>query len=179
MPILDRQLRFLLLSHVASSLIGAPSMVGGVASFPRKQLYRLAELSTVDFLRLAASRDLPIELNIDVHALLRAMQTLPRIEEAEWLKSYFLRHGASWQIMRDLFKVRRKLVHRQRREIGAWSLPGRLRLPDEATREAICLAWEKIDEPDLRLRYYRLHQRFPHLLIRVLEVVLRDVEVNP
>jgi hypothetical protein len=179
MAVLDRQLRFLLLTHIASRIVVGASLPGDWPGLSREDIRRLGELSAQELLWLAATRDLRIDVEVDAQALLRALKIMPLIEEAEWLKSYFLDHGASWQIMRDLFKIRRKLVHRRRREVGAWCPPGRLRLPDDATREQIWLAWETIEETDLRLRYYRLHQRFPDLLIRVLEEVLRDAQVRP
>ena len=78
--------------------------------------------------------------------------------------------------MSRLFKLRRKLTLRLRRELGAHRPAGRVALPDYAVRERIYLAWRAIADPAPRARYYQLHQAFHHLPIAVLEVVIRDFE---
>ena len=55
---------------------------------------------------------------------------------------------------------------------------GRPQLPDNATRARIFRAWRAIDDPNMRVRYYRLHQMFPQLPIAVLEAVLRGFEAK-
>jgi hypothetical protein len=51
-----------------------------------------------------------------------------------------------------------------------------MRLPDYGTRERIYRAWLRIEEPSLRVRYFRLHQAFEQLPIAVLEAVVREFE---
>jgi hypothetical protein len=96
------------------------------------------------------------------------------VNEAKALEAYFIRHGASTQLMSALFKLRRKLTLEARAEISTRAgLPGRVPLPDYATRERIYQAWRAIGDPAPRVRYYRLHQAFTHLPIAVLEAVVR------
>ncbi len=98
------------------------------------------------------------------------------MRDHEWLESYFLLHGASWQLMRALFRLTRKRVLSRRQELGAWFPAGRVPLPEVLVREDIRTVWQRIGESDRRMRYYRLHQQFKSISIRVLEAVIRGKE---
>jgi len=98
------------------------------------------------------------------------------VKEAKALEAYFIRHGASTRLMSALFKIRRKLTLKFRRELGVCRPSGRVPLPDYVTRERIYRVWRSIADPAPRVRYYQLHQAFLHLPIAVLEVVIRDFE---
>ena len=100
------------------------------------------------------------------------------VNEAKALETYFIRHGASTHLMSALFKVRRKLTLKRRRDFDARRPAGRVRLPDYATRERIYQAWRAIADPTPRVRYYRLHQEFQHIPIAVLEAVIREFEAD-
>ncbi|HNF78163.1 MAG TPA: STY4526/YPO1902 family pathogenicity island replication protein, partial [Thauera aminoaromatica] len=100
------------------------------------------------------------------------------VNEAKALETYFIRHGASTHLMSALFKLRRKLTLKRRRDIGARRPAGRVPLPDYATRERIYQAWRAIADPSPRVRYYRLHQEFQHIPIAVLEAVVREFEAD-
>jgi hypothetical protein len=113
---------------------------------------------------------------VDGDALQAGLRIVSLVNEAHALQTYFIRHGASTALIARLFKVRRKLTLRLRRELGVRRPSGRVALPDHATRERIYLAWRAIGEPAPRARYYQLHQAFPRLPIAVLEVVIRDFE---
>jgi hypothetical protein len=79
-------------------------------------------------------------------------------------------------MMSTLFKIRRKVTLRRRRDCGAWRRSGRFALPDAALRERIYRAWMAIEDPEPRVRYYRLHQLFPKLSLAALEAVARSFE---
>ena len=78
--------------------------------------------------------------------------------------------------MKRLFKVRHKLTLRRRREYGVCRPPGRLPLPDLATRERIWRVWAGIGDSDPRAQYYRLHQAFPGLPLEALATVISEFE---
>jgi hypothetical protein len=178
LPLLDAQVRLVLLHHVTVRLAEAEPGEVRAAGLDREQLGRLRQLSALDLGRLAAMRGLAIGVALDHAGLKSGLRTLALVKEAKALEAYFIRHGASWQMMSALFKVRRKLTLEQRRACGAWRPPGRLALPDFATRDEIFRAWVAIREPNPRVRYLRLHQAFPQLAIAVLEAVVRDFEVD-
>jgi hypothetical protein len=77
-----------------------------------------------------------------------------------------------------LFKLRRKVTLKRRRDYGAWRPSGRIALPDPGTREQIYRVWYGLDDPDPRARYYRLHQAFPRHSLAVLEAIVREFEAD-
>jgi len=178
LPLFDAQVRLVLLNHVAVRLAEAEPTALHAAGIENEQLARLRQLSALDLNRLASMRDLTIGVAFDAAGLNAGLRAVALVNEAKALEAYFIRHGASWRMMSALFKIRRKVTLKRRRDCGAWRPSGRLPLPDLATRERIFRAWLAIDDPSLRVRYYRLHQLFPQLSIAVLEAVLRDFEVN-
>ena len=178
LPLFDAQVRLVLLNHVAMRLAEAEPTALHAAGIENEQLARLRQLSALDLNRLAAMRDLTIGVAFDAAGLNAGLRAVALVNEAKALEAYFIRHGASWQMMSALFKIRRKVTLKRRRDCGAWRSSGRLPLPALTTRERIFRAWLAIEDPSLRVRYYRLHQLFPQLSIAVLEAVLRDFEVN-
>lgn len=176
LPLLDTQVRFVLLNHVAVRLADAGPREVSAAGLADEQLATLRRLSAADLNRLASMRSLTIGVALDGEALQAGLRTVALVNEAKALEAYFIRNGASTALMSRLFKLRRKLTLRLRRELNAHRPAGRVALPDYAVRERIYLAWRAIADSAPRARYYQLHQAFPHLPIAVLEVVIRDFE---
>jgi len=179
LPLLDAQVRLVLLNHVAVRLAEAgPAELQAVGIEP-EQLARLRQLSALDLNRLAAMRDLSIGVAFDAAGLKAGLRAVALVNEAKALEAYFIRNGASWQMMNALFKIRRKVTLKRRRDCGAWRPSGRLRLPDYATRERVFRAWLAIEDPNPRVRYCRLHQAFPHLSLAALDAVVHEFEAHP
>lgn len=176
LPLLDAQVRFVLLNHVAVRLADAGPREVSAAGLADEQLATLRRLSAADLNRLASMRSLTIGVALDGEALQAGLRTVALVNEAKALEAHFIRNGASTALMSRLFKLRRKLTLRLRRELNAHRPAGRVALPDYAVRERIYLAWRAIADSAPRARYYQLHQAFPHLPIAVLEVVIRDFE---
>jgi hypothetical protein len=178
LPLLDAQVRLVLLNHVAVQLAEAVPAELHAAGIDTEQLARLRQLSALDLNRLAAMRDLTIGIAFDATGLNAGLRAVALVNEAKALEAYFIRNGASWQMMNTLFKIRRKVTLKRRRDCGAWRPSGRLALPDYATRERIFRAWLAIEDPNPRVRYYQLHQAFPQLSVAVLEAVVREFEAD-
>lgn len=178
LPLLDAQVRLVLLNHVAVRLAEAGPTELQAAGIDTEQLTRLRQLSALDLNRLAAMRDLTIRVAFDASGLKAGLRAVALVNEAKALEAYFIRNGASWQMMSALFKIRRKVTLKRRRDCGAWRPSGRLPLPDYTVRERIFRAWRAIEDPNPRVRYYRLHQAFPQLSIAVLEAVVREFETD-
>jgi hypothetical protein len=176
LPLLDTQVRLVLLNHVTVRLADAGQQELSAAGLAGELLEGLQRLSATDLNRLAAMRSVKIGVTVDGDALQAGLRILALVNEARALQAYFIRHGASTALMSRLFKLRRKLTLQMRRELGVRRPSGRVSLPDYAARERIYLAWRAIGDPAPRARYYQLHQAFPHLAIAVLEVVIRDFE---
>jgi hypothetical protein len=130
LPLLDTQVRLVLLNHVAVRLAEANPDELHAAGIENEQLARLRQLSALDLNRLATMRDLNIGVSFDAAGLTAGLRTVSLVNEAKALEAYFIRHGASWQMMSALFKIRRKVTLRRRRDCGAWRPSGRISLPD-------------------------------------------------
>ena len=178
LPLHDTQVRLVLLNHVTTRLAEARPDELDAVGIGNEQLDRLRQLSALDLNRLAAMRTLTIGISLDGEALQAGLRTVALVREAKALEVYFIRHGASTRLMCALFKVRRKLALKLRRDLGVCHPSGRVPLPDYATRERIYRVWRSISDPAPRVRYFQLHQAFLHLPIAVLEVVVRDFEEN-
>jgi len=176
LPVVDTQLRLVLLSHVAVRLGEVTPAEIRAAGVDLQNLARLRELAAADLGDLAAMREPRIAVAIDSHGLRAALRVLGEARDTRALETYFIQQGASWRMMRALFKMRRNRTLQRRRELGVWHSSGRVRLPGAATRERIHRAWRAIDEPTLRARYYRLHQRFPDFTFAVLAAVIAQFE---
>ena len=178
LPLRDPQIRLALFHYVAARPAGAQLRELRAAGIEHEQLEVLRRLSPPDLARLAAMRELTIGVAFDAARLKEGLRALALVNEAKALEAYFIRHGASYRLMRTLFKVRRKVTYRRRRESGAWRPAGRMHLPTYATRERIYRTWRGIQDPSPRLRYYRLHQAFQHYAIAALESIIREFEVR-
>ena len=176
LPVVDTHVRFMLLNHIAVRLNGSDATELRAAGIETEQLEHLRGLSAADLHRLATMREPIIAVTVDSHRLNAGLRALARANEAKALESYFIRHGASWTMMRRLFKVRHKLTLSRRREYGIRRPPGRTPLPDIATRERVWRVWVAINESDPRARYYQLHQTFCGLSLDVLASVISEFE---
>ena len=174
LPVHDTQVRLVLLNHVTTRLADARPDELDAVGIGNEQLDHLRQLSAIDLNRLAAMRTLTIGISLDGEALQAGLRTVALVKEAKALEAYFIRHGASTRLMSALFKIRRKLTLKYRRDLGVGRPSGRVPLPEYATRERIYRVWRSITDPAPRIRYYQLHQAFLHLPIAVLEVVIRD-----
>ena len=176
LPLVDAQLRLILLNHIAVRLNGGDSEELRAVGIETELLEHLRGLSAADLHRLATMREPMIAVSIDANRLRAGLRALALTNEAKAQEAYFIRHGASWTMMKRLFKVRHKLTLQRRRELGIPRPAGRLTLPDSATRERIWRAWAAIENTDPRARYYQLHQSFRDLSLEVLEIVVCEFE---
>lgn len=178
LPLHDTQVRLVLLNYVTLRLAQAHPDELVAVGIANEQLDRLRQLSALDLNRLAAMRTLTIGISLDGETLQAGLRTVALVKEAKALEAYFIRNGASTRLMSALFKIRRKLTLKFRRDLGVCRPSGRVPLPDYATRERIYRVWRSIADPAPRIRYYQLHQAFTQLPIAVLEVVIRDLEAD-
>ena len=174
LPLADAHLRLILLNHIAAGVTDSEAL--RAAGIETEVLEHLKGLSAADLLRLAAMRDPMFTVTVDPQRLKAGLRALALSNEAKAQETYFVRHGASWSLMKKLFKVRHKLTLQRRRELGISRRSGRLQLPAIATRERIWRVWAAITDPDPRARYYQLHQSFRDLSLEVLEIVIAEFD---
>ena len=178
LPLLDAQVRLVLLNHVAVRLAETePTTLHAVGIDP-EHVIRLRQLSALDLNRLATMRDFAIGVAFDASGLNAGLRAVALANEIRTMEAYFIRNGASCKMMSEYFKIRHKATLKRRRDCDAVRPSGRLPLPDYDTREHIYRTWLAIKEASSRLRYYRLHQAFPHLAIAVLEAVVCEFEAD-
>lgn len=176
LPLDDAQVRLILLNHIAVRLGGSDSEALRAAGIENELLEHLRGLSAADLHRLATMREPMFVVTVDANKLKAGLRALALSNEAKAQETYFIRNGASWSLMRRLFKVRHKLTLQRRRELGVRRPPGRLQLPEAAMRERIGRAWAAASDLEPRARYYKLHQSFPRLSLEVLEIVVTEFE---
>jgi hypothetical protein len=176
LPLHDTHVRLVLLNHIAVQLSGTDAEELRAAGIEADLLEHIKGLSAADLHRLASMRGPMLAVRIDAEKLKEALRALALSNEAKTQETYFIRNGASWSLMRKLFKVRHKLTLQRRRELGVRRPPGRLQLPDPAMRERIGRVWSAASDLQPRARYYKLHQSFPTLSLEVLEIVVAEFE---
>ena len=172
----DTHLRLVLLNHIAVQLSATDADELRAAGIETELLEHLKGLSAADLHRLASMRGPMLAVRVDAENLKAALRALALGNEAKAQETYFIRNGASWSLMRRLFKVRHKLTLQRRRELGVRRPPGRLQLPDADMRERIGRVWATTSDFEPRARYYKLHQSFPKLSLEVLEIVVAEFE---
>ena len=172
----DTQVRVMVLSYIATQLgEGDPGELH-TAGLDVQQLADLRELSAFNLKRLAAIRQLRITVSFDSRELRDGLRNLGLVNEAKSLETYFLRNGASCELMRALFKMGRRATLERRRQWGACQQPGNVRLPPLRSRRKVFKAWLAKPDMNLRMRYYHLHQMFPYYSITALEKMVRTLE---
>jgi hypothetical protein len=172
----DTQVRAFLLNHICAQLGEGDAGEMRAAGLALEQLVLLRELSASNLKRLAAMRQLKMSVTLDSEGLTAGLRSLGMTGEAKALELYFLRNGASWLLMRSLFKVSRKVTYLRRRQWGARLHAGNLPLPPACIRRKIFTTWRKMPDRSLRMRYYHLHQAFPQYPIAALEKVILLLE---
>lgn len=130
LPLLDTQVRLVLLNYVTVRLAGAGPKEISTAGLAGEMLESLRRLFAADLNRLASMRSVKIGVAVDGDALQAGLRIVSLVNEAHALQAYFTRHGASTTLMTKLFKVRRKLTLRLRRELCVRRPSGRVALPD-------------------------------------------------
>ena len=128
LPLHDTQVRFVLLGHVTSRLAEARPDELDAVGIANEQLDRLRQLSALDLNRLAAMRTLTIGISLDGEALQVGLRAVALVKEAKALEAHFIQQGASTRLMSALFKVRRKLTLKLRRDLGVCRPSGRVPL---------------------------------------------------
>ena len=172
----DAYLRLILLSHIATGLKRHDPEVLRAAGIDGQQLERLQQLRAIDLHRLARMRAPLIGVALNAETLRAGLRESDGSGELKAVEDYFIVNGASWRLMKSLFKMRHKLTLARRREHGVPRRDGRQRLPEMEMRERIWRTWEALGPLHARERYFKLHKSFPGLPIEALEIVVAEYE---
>jgi hypothetical protein len=163
----DRELRLLLLAHLIRELatrsetgVPAPDGLSG------EQLEQLSALSSTDLVRLAEMTEPRVAVQIDAGSLEHGLRQVGYIGKRSKQLEYFIRHGATSNMLTKLFRISSSDVTLKRRLFsGTHSSLRRPTMPAHAVREAIQLRWFEIrkgkeNEPIRAEDYEELHAGF-------------------
>jgi len=137
---------------------------------------RLKRLSLVELERAAVTGSLQLIVRLDADRVAWNAQAAARGQEEQVLLKYFVRHGATRTLLRELFGVSRQRVAEIRRTQRLRSAQGRPKLPARKVRDAIEAAWTRLGRatPDSRARLHELHREFPQCSFAALDAVVRE-----
>ena len=154
------------------------------AGFDLTSVDRLRNMTTADLVRLAQySRENSIQISINPAKLVADMNRYEHMREDERMYEYFVRNGASLNLIMDLFNKRPSDVKRMQLMLGVTSTVGRRSLPDDETRHVISATWYQLRGTDAwpfrgREHYKALHEAFPTLQISQLEAVISTEKIR-
>jgi hypothetical protein len=149
---------------------GAPDGARGDAA-----LRRLAQLSLAEIHDLAERGTFKVVVSYEGAQLAWSLRAAAHRRSEQALLEYFMRHGASRALLRELFTLSRARIGAMRRTLRLAPLQGRPNLPPVREREAVVAAWASFaGSPDRRTRYHALHRAFPRYSIAALDAVLRE-----
>ena len=139
-------------------------------------LERLKRLSLVELKRAAAAGSLELIVRLDADRVAWSAQAAARGQEEQALLKYFVRHGATRTLLRELFGASRQRVAEVRQAQRIRSAQGRPKLPARKVREAIEAAWARLARAttDTRARFHELHREFPQYSFAALDAVVRE-----
>jgi hypothetical protein len=164
-------------------LVGvADTSGGGLGSTPANRLAsarlieRLKRLSLAELERAATNGSLELVVRLDADRVAWSVQAAARTREERALLEYFVRQGASRELLRDLFGASRQRVAELRRALRLRSTQGRPKLPSRKERESIEATWARLGSgtADPRSTYRELHRAFPHHTLAALAAVVRE-----
>lgn len=176
LPLEEHHLRLMLFTHLIARLEQGDTSGLQDAGIDPEQIDRLRSLSIADVHRLSALRQPMIGLAIDSTALNAGLHTLAVIREAQSLEEYFIRHGASPDMMTTLFKMPYKTTLQRRKAAGLLRGRGRPAVIPINARDHIHKVWADLSHLDARRRYFRLHQTFPELSLHSLHSVVTEFD---
>ncbi|CAD5366821.1 conserved hypothetical protein [Rubrivivax sp. A210] len=175
----DQATRMFLLTRVVAALIESENSALADhlrAGLPPEIVDRLRSLPLSEALHFTGG-DCGIFIAIDGPALHRQLARLDRLQADRRQYEYFVRGGASPQLISRLFSVSHSDVRRLRKLIApATSSGGRPKVPQDSLRDLILTTWRELGvQQSERDRYYLLSMAFPALPIVCLESVVEDV----
>ena len=173
----DQQLRLLFLTHLVrelqrSAAEGAPAPQG----LDGRQLEELRSLSTDDLVRLSELPSPRVAIQIDAGSFEHGLRQVGYLAKRTRQIEYFVRHGATRTLLRELFGVSRQRVAEIRRAQRLRSAQGRPKLPPRKGRDVIEAAWTRLARAfkDTRSRLHELHREFPQYSFAALDAVVRQ-----
>jgi hypothetical protein len=179
----DQQLRLLVLAHLIKELQSktaerAPTPEG----FTAAQIAELQSLSSAELVRLAEMPEPRVAIQIDAGSLEHGLRQVDYLTKRSRQLEYFIRHGATSNMLTKLFKISSADVTLKRRLFsGTSSSLRRPAMPPHAVREQIQKRWFEIrkgkqGEPERAEDYEALHHDFSQQTFATLYAVVHEFD---
>jgi len=179
----DQQLRLLFLTHLVRELQrSAQEGKPGPQGLDGRQLEELRSLSTDDLVRLSELPSPRVAIEIDAGSFEHGLRQVGYLAKRSRQIEYFVRHGATSNMLSKLFKISSADVTLKRRLLaGAPSSLRRPAMPPHAVREKIVERWYEIRkgkdrEPVRAEDFEALHHAFPTHTFATLWAVVHEFD---
>lgn len=177
----DQQLRLLVLAHLIREL---QDKQAGVTSegLTEQQITELQALTSAELVKLSEMTEPRVAIQIDAGSLDHGLRQVDFLGKRSRQLEYFIRHGATSNMLTKLFKISSSDVTLKRRLFsGTASALRRPSMPPHPVRELICKRWFEIRkgkerEPERAEDYEQLHLHFPLLTFATLYAVVHEFD---
>lgn len=179
----DQQLRLLVLAHLIRELQRAAAE-HAVPPIPltESQIAELGALSSAELVKLSEMTEPRVAIQIDAGSLEHGLRQVDYLNKRSRQLEYFIRHGATSNMLTKLFKISSADVTLKRRLFkGTASSLRRPSMPPHAVREKIQNRWYEIRkgkerEPVRAEDYEELHKDYPQHTFATLWAVVHEFD---
>ena len=179
----DQQLRLLVLAQLIRELQqGAQEQAPPPPGFTEKQVEELRSLSSAELVKLSEMTEPRVAIEIDAGSLEHGLRQVDYLSKRSRQLEYFIRHGATSNMLTKLFRISSADVTLKRRLFsGTSSALRRPAMPPHAVREKIQQRWfgirkGKEREPIRAEDYEELHRDFPQHTFATLWAVVHEFD---
>ena len=179
----DQQLRLLVLAQLIRDLqAAAAEQAPTPPGFTEEQAAQLQALSSSELVQLSAMAEPRVAIEIDAGSLEHGLRQVDYLNKRSKQLEYFIRHGATSNMLTKLFRISSADVTLKRRLFAGTSpLLRRPAMPPHAVRERITNRWFEIrkgkhDEPVRAEDYELLHQDYPQHTFATLWAVVHEFD---
>jgi len=179
----DQQLRLLVLAQLIRELERAANdKTPPPDGFTEKQLDELRALSSDELVRLSELTEPRVAIQIDAGSLEHGLRQVDYLTKRSRQLEYFIRHGATSNMLTKLFRISSADVTLRRRLFaGTASSLRRPAMPPHPVREKIQARWFEIRkgkerEPERAEDYEELHEHFPLQTFATLYAVVHEFD---
>jgi len=179
----DQQLRLLVLAQLVRELQkGAQEHAPPPAGFTEQQVAELRALSTAELVKLSEMTEPRVAVEIDAGSLEHGLRQVDYLNKRSRQLEYFIRHGATSNMLTKLFRISSADVTLKRRLFhGTSSNLRRPSMPPHPVRELIQKRWFEIRkgkerEPERAEDYEALHHDFSQQTFATLYAVVHEFD---
>jgi hypothetical protein len=178
----DQQLRLLLLAQLIRELRQDEQRTPVHDGISDKQMDELRSLSSEELVQLSEMTEPRVAINIDAGSLEHGLRQVDYLNKRSRQLEYFIRHGATSNMLTKLFRISSADVTLKRRLFaGTSSALRRPAMPPHAVREQIQQRWYAIrkgkdSEPVRAEDYEELHRDFGKHTFATLWAVVHEFD---